>query len=144
MREVTLQMLLQMLNVVEQKWRSIQDQFSLKRCNNLSVTNVYLLLVLSLLREDFRINLDFRETAHLPLPKANINTYFSLRAKCQLRGGIGRQFPSAPASPSPLTPTRVPKKRLPKNSLVLRGKHITITIYNFLPVQQSASSLTVC
>ena len=40
------------------------------------------LLVVGSLREDFRINLDFRETAHPPLPKANINTYFSLRAKC--------------------------------------------------------------
>ena len=25
---------------------------------------------------------------------SNINTYFSLRAKCWLRGGIGGQFPS--------------------------------------------------
>ena len=33
------------------------------------------------------------ETVHLPLPKANINTYFSLRAKCWLRGGVGGQFP---------------------------------------------------
>ena len=30
---------------------------------------------------------------HLPLPLANINTYFSLRAKCWLRGGVGEQFP---------------------------------------------------
>ena len=35
----------------------------------------------------------FLETAHLPLPKANINTYFSLRAKCWIRGGVGGQFP---------------------------------------------------
>ena len=27
----------------------------------------------------------FWETTHLPLPKANINTYFSLGAKCWLR-----------------------------------------------------------
>ena len=35
------------------------------------------------------------ETAHPPLPKANINTYFSylLRAKCWLRGGVGGKFP---------------------------------------------------
>ena len=31
----------------------------------------------------------FLETAHLPLPQANINTYFSLRAKCWCRGGVG-------------------------------------------------------
>ena len=37
----------------------------------------------------------FLETAHLPLPKANINTYFSLRAKCWIRGGVGGQFPEA-------------------------------------------------
>ena len=35
----------------------------------------------------------FRETSHLPLPLANINTYFSLRAKGWLRGGAGGQFP---------------------------------------------------
>ena len=39
------------------------------------------------------INLGFWETAHLPLPYANINTYFSFRAKCWLRGGVGGQFP---------------------------------------------------
>ena len=33
------------------------------------------------------------ETAHLPLPWANINTYFSLGAKWWLRGGVGGQFP---------------------------------------------------
>ena len=37
------------------------------------------------------INLGFWETAHLPLPYANIITYFSLRAKCW--GGVGGQFP---------------------------------------------------
>ena len=35
----------------------------------------------------------FWETAHLPLPQAIINTYFSLRAKCWLKGGVGGQFP---------------------------------------------------
>ena len=39
------------------------------------------------------INLGFWETAHLPLPYANINTYFSLREKGWLRGGVGGQFP---------------------------------------------------
>ena len=33
----------------------------------------------------FGINLGFWETAHLPLPTANIITYCSLRAKCWLR-----------------------------------------------------------
>ena len=33
------------------------------------------------------------ETAHLPLPKANINSHFSLCAKCCFRGGEGGQFP---------------------------------------------------
>ena len=28
------------------------------------------------------INLGFWETAHLPLPSANINTYFSLKVDC--------------------------------------------------------------
>ena len=32
-------------------------------------------------------------TYGLPLPYANINTYFSLRANCWLRGGVGGQFP---------------------------------------------------
>ena len=36
---------------------------------------------------------DSGETAHPPLPYANIYTYFSLRAKCWLRGGVGGQFP---------------------------------------------------
>ena len=31
--------------------------------------------------------------AQLPLPKANINTYFLLREKRWLRGGVGGQFP---------------------------------------------------
>ena len=39
------------------------------------------------------INLGFWEAAHLPLPKSNINTYFSLSAKCWIRGGVGGQFP---------------------------------------------------
>ena len=30
---------------------------------------------------------------HLSLPSANINTYFSLRTKFWLRGGVGEQFP---------------------------------------------------
>ena len=37
---------------------------------------------------DLWIIMCFWETANLPLPKANINTYFSLRAKCWLRGGV--------------------------------------------------------
>ena len=39
------------------------------------------------------IIIHFWETAHLPLPYANINTYFSLRANYWLRGGVGGQFP---------------------------------------------------
>ena len=31
----------------------------------------------------------FWETAHLPLPETDIKTYFSLRAKCWLKGGVG-------------------------------------------------------
>ena len=49
------------------------------------------LVNLSLLQLE-RSNLGFWETTHLPLPCANINTYFSLRAKWWLRGGVGRQF----------------------------------------------------
>ena len=37
--------------------------------------------------------LHLRWPHHLPLPYANINTYFSLGAKCWLRGGVGGQFP---------------------------------------------------
>ena len=33
------------------------------------------------------INSGFWETAHLPLPKTNINSYLSLRAKCWLVEG---------------------------------------------------------
>ena len=40
----------------------------------------------------FGIILLFWETANLLLPKANIVTYFSLREKCWLRGGVGGQF----------------------------------------------------
>ena len=35
---------------------------------------------------------DFWETAYLPLPWLNVNTNSSLRAKCWLREGVGRQF----------------------------------------------------
>ena len=38
------------------------------------------------------IILRFWETAYLPLPQVNINTYFSLREKCWLRGEVGGQF----------------------------------------------------
>ena len=41
----------------------------------------------------YRINECFWETAHLPLSKPNINTYFSLWAKCLVWGGVGGQFP---------------------------------------------------
>ena len=34
-----------------------------------------------------------RETAHLPLPKVNFNTYFSLRTKCWFMRREGGQFP---------------------------------------------------
>ena len=44
-------------------------------------------------QKELGIILRFCETAYLPLPKANINTYFSRRAKCWLRGGVGGQFP---------------------------------------------------
>ena len=33
------------------------------------------------------------DTVHLPLPWVVFNTYFSLTAKCWLRGGVGGQFP---------------------------------------------------
>ena len=42
----------------------------------------------------------FWETAHLPLPKADINTYFSLRAKFRLGVGVGGQFPRDAYDPS--------------------------------------------
>ena len=40
-----------------------------------------------------RINIGFWENTHLPLLQANINAYFSFRAKCWLKGGVGEQFP---------------------------------------------------
>ena len=40
----------------------------------------------------FGINVCFWETAHLPLLKANIKTYFLLWAKCQVWGGVGVEF----------------------------------------------------
>ena len=46
-----------------------------------------------------RIIIRVQETAHLPLPEININTYFSLRGKWRLRGGVGGQFP-APEGPA--------------------------------------------
>ena len=42
------------------------------------------------------------ETAHLPLPFSNINTYFLLREKWWLRGGVGRQFPRTKIDPKVL------------------------------------------
>ena len=38
-----------------------------------------------------RIIIRFWETAHLPLPQANINTHISVRANLGLRGGVGGQ-----------------------------------------------------
>ena len=40
-----------------------------------------------------RIIMRFWETTNIPLPQANINTYFSLRGKCWLKGAVGGQFP---------------------------------------------------
>ena len=37
--------------------------------------------------------LGFSKTAHLPLPQANINTYFSFRAKCGIGEGRVGSFP---------------------------------------------------
>ena len=44
--------------------------------------------------ELFLVIIRFWETAHLPLPQANTTTYFLLRAKVWLRGGVGEQFPT--------------------------------------------------
>ena len=41
----------------------------------------------------WQINLGFWEIAHLLFPYSNVNTYFSRRAKCWLKGGVGGQFP---------------------------------------------------
>ena len=53
------------------------------RCVNLSIT----------LKGIDGIIIRYWETAHLPLPWDNVNTYFSLRAKCWLRGGVGIMTP---------------------------------------------------
>ena len=55
----------------------------------------YILFYFFLIVKNYNNNdlLRFWETAHLPLPQTNINTYFSLRAKCWCRGGVGGQFP---------------------------------------------------
>ena len=47
---------------------------------------------------DSRTNANFDQfrflgNDHLPLAKVNINTYFSLRAKCWLEGGVVGPFP---------------------------------------------------
>ena len=44
----------------------------------------------------------FWENADLPLPQANVNTYFSLRSKCWLRGGVGEQVLCEPSQNSSL------------------------------------------
>ena len=49
----------------------------MERCNNLK-----------------GINVCFWETAHLPIRKPNIDTYFSPWAKCWVWEGVGGQFPS--------------------------------------------------
>ena len=51
------------------------------------------IMFVTLLTCTFQISLSFWETVHLPLPQANIKTYFSLRAQCWLRRGIAGQFP---------------------------------------------------
>ena len=76
-------------------------------------------------RRKNRINLGFWETAHLPLPYANINTYFSFRAKCCLRGGVGGQF-LRNRSLSNLMGSCQKPKFIPK-SLPL-GRHILICL----------------
>ena len=48
-----------------------------------------------------------------PPPQTNINTYFSLREKCWLRGGIGGQFPSKMTS----LPGRLSKEIKPAGDL---------------------------
>ena len=48
-----------------------------------------------------RIIIRFWQTAHLPLPLANIKTYFSLTAKCWLRGGVGSLYVSGKLSTTP-------------------------------------------
>ena len=53
------------------------------------------------------INLGFWETAHLPLPLANIITYFLLRAKCWLRRGVGDQFPGNLNCSHKFSPNRI-------------------------------------
>ena len=42
----------------------------------------------------------FWGNAHLPLPQANVNTYFSLRSKCWLREGVGGQVLCEPSQNS--------------------------------------------
>ena len=53
----------------------------------------------------FWIILGFRQTSHLPLPQVNIITYFSLRAKCWVTGGVGRRIPQNLNWSNPFTPS---------------------------------------
>ena len=40
-----------------------------------------------------KVNEKFYKINSVSIIEANINTYFSLREKCELRGGVGGQFP---------------------------------------------------
>ena len=67
---------------------------SRKLCRNPRVTLV-LRISLHFISKSKRIIKRFWETTHLPLPEANINTYFLLRSKWWLWGGVGGKFPRA-------------------------------------------------
>ena len=58
---------------------------------SLSNCSVNQRLILTLPHEGVIIR--FWETAHIPLPYDNINTFFSLRKKCWPKGGVEGQFP---------------------------------------------------
>ena len=82
------------------------------------------------------INLSVWETAHLPHPQANINTYCSLRAKCWAREGVGGQFPrnlidQEKYLPCIISDAEHSEKTFSKNTIVIHFCLLQISICAF-------------
>ena len=76
----------------------------------------------------------FWKTAHLTVPYVNINNYFSLRAKCWVRRGVGRQFPRNLNWPIPPPPSRS------RTSVLLREQASSL-ITHWFGLKTSSASL---
>ena len=71
-----------------------------------------------------QIIVPFWETAQLPLPQANIDTYLSLRAKCWLREGVSVHVPPSTRSTTPFRPNSLPVDR----AFTVRGSHLSFNL----------------